>query len=294
MLPGSLPYFAERDIYFVIYAPAYERTSGGIHSLHALAEDMYAMGCNVGMLAGDGMPGARVPLLTPEKLVQIKSSGVLLVAIYPEIVVENVLQADYVVWWLLNYPGFIKRNWDGSYDWADRILGFSPEVAKDCRCDGVLIYPLYDTDFFFPNEEIPKTEVVYYANRILIAAPTLQAPAEATNILNPKDKLSYKQLRTLFWKSKLIISHEWSGTFVIAQLCGTPVIFIESPILSPKLHTGELFQNGSAWGYSEDNVRKAASTLGAVARIHQDRKNLWLITLAREVETWIADAKQKA
>ncbi len=252
------------------------------------------MGCNVGMLAAGGMPGARTPLITPEQLIQIKSSGILLVAIYPEIVVENVLQADYVVWWLLNYPGFIKKNWNGNYDWADRILAFGPEVARDCRCDGVLIYPLYDPDFFYPDPSIEKSEIVYYVNRILSVAPSSSLPVQPTHVLNPKDELSYKQLRRLFWKTSLIVTHEWSGTFVIAQLCGVPVIFLESPLLSPTVHTGEVFLHGSAWGYTEDNVRKAANSLTAISKIHQNRKTAWLSDLSNEIATWVAHAKRKA
>ncbi len=293
MLLGSLPSISERDVYFVVYAPAYERTSGGIHALHALAEDMYAMGCNVGMLATSSMPGARTPLITPEQLFQIRSSGMLLVAIYPEIVVENVLQADYTVWWLLNYPGFIKHNWDGSYDWPDRIVCFGPEVGKDCRCDAKLIYPLYDPDLFFPNPGILKTETVYFVNRIMTVAESIQKPVEPTYILDPRNPLNYKQLRSLFWKSRVVITHEWSGTMVIAQMCGVPVIFIESALFSPETHKGELFAHGSAWGYSDENLLAAARTLGAVAQIHKDRKVVWLYDLASELKVWIDCAKRK-
>lgn len=291
-MPANSRFF-ERDIYFVVCSPAYKRTSGGIHALHCLAEDMHAMGCTVGMLAAGSMPSARVPLITPERLQEIRSSGVLIVAIYPEIVVENILQADYVVWWLLNYPGFIKQNWDGTHDWTDRIIGFGPEVTKDCRCDGVLIYPLYDPDFFFPNPAVEKTETIYYVNRILGAAPDSRPPIAPTRILSPADQLSYKELRSLFWKTRVIVTHEWSGTFVIAQLCGVPVIFLESPLFSPATHVGEVFRHGSAWGYSEHNVRKAADSLGAVAKIHRDRKAAWLANLAQEIGIWIDQAKRK-
>jgi hypothetical protein len=293
MLPMSLPHFSERDILFVVYAPAYQRGSGGIHAIHALAEDMHAMGCNVAMLAASGMPGGRVPVIDPAYLETARSSGLLIIGIYPEIVTENVLNADYVVWWLLNYPGFIRKNWDGSHEWADRIVCFGPEVGKDCRCDGKLIYPLYDPDLFFPNPDIPKTETVYYVNRILTVAESIQKPVEPTYILDPKNALSYKQLRALFWKSKVIITHEWSGTMVIAQLCGVPVIFIESALFSPETHKGEVFMYGSAWGYSDHSLQTATRTLNSVAQIHKDRKAVWHHDLASELNIWIDSAKTK-
>jgi hypothetical protein len=293
MLRMPLPHFSERDILFVVYAPAYQRSSGGIHAIHSLAEDMHAMGCNVVMLAASGMPGGRAPVIDPAYLETARGSGLLIIGIYPEIVTENVLNADYVVWWLLNYPGFIRKNWDGSHEWADRVVCFGPEVGKDCRCDGKLIYPLYDPDLFFPNPNIPKTETVYYVNRILTVAESIQKPVEPTYILDPKNALSYRQLRALFWKSKVVITHEWSGTMVIAQMCGVPVIFIESALFSPETHKGEVFMHGSAWGYSDENLLAAARTLGSVAQIHKDRKTVWHHDLASELKLWIDSAKAK-
>jgi predicted O-linked N-acetylglucosamine transferase (SPINDLY family) len=285
--------FAEREIVFVVYAPAFHRTSGGVYALHAMAEDMYAMGCNVGMLAGAGMPGARVPLVSLEYLETMRAAGMTIVAIYPEIVTGNVLKADYAVWWLLNYPGHIKGNWDGSFDWADRVIGFGPELGRSGRCDSTLTYPLYDPDFFFPNDAIPKTEVTYYVNRIFSVAETIQAPVNPTCVLNPADNLSYRQLRDVLWRSKVVISNEWSGTLVMARLCGAPVIYLPSPLLSPEVQNTVEHRLGAAWGYSERNVELARQSLGALKTIHQERKATWLPSLAREVRTWIQGAKRK-
>lgn len=285
--------FAEREIYFVIYAPAFQRTSAGIYALHAMAEDMHAMGCNVGMLAGAGMPGARVPLITGEGLETIRAAGMLIVAIYPEIVTENILRADYAVWWLLNYPGLIKGNWNGSYDWADRVVGFGPELARNGRCDATLAYPLYDPDFFFPNDAIPKTEIVYYVNRIFSITEAIPTPVTPTYVLSPANNLSYKQLRQVLWQSKVVIANEWSGTLIIARLCGTPVIHLPSPLLTVEAHSGEEHMLGAAWGYSEQNIEKARQSLGPLHLIHRKRKEMWLPSLAREVGAWISGVKKK-
>ena len=284
---------AEREIYFVVYAPAFQRTSGGVYALHALAEDMYAMGCNVGVLAAEGMPGARVPLISLQHLEDVRAAGLLIVAIYPEIVTGNSLNADYAVWWLLNYPGFLKDNWDGNHDWADRVVSFGPEVGKQCRCDAELIYPLYDPDFFFPNAAIPKTEITYYVHRIFNVAETIQAPVSPTFILNPANKLSYKQLRLALWKSKVVISHEWSGTLVIAQLCGVPVILMQSPALSADVQYGGASMPGAAWGYSEQSIALATRTLATVRRVHRERKDTWQRNLLAEIGLWVAGVKHK-
>ena len=197
------------------------------------------------------------------------------------------------MWWLLNYPGAIKNNWDGSYDWADRVITFGTDMARTCRSDATLVYPLYDPEIFHPNEAIPKTEITYYVNRIFSVVETVATPVQPTYILNPADNLSYKQLRQALWRSRVILSSEWSGTLVIARLCGVPVIYLPSPLLSPEVHNTEEHLMGAAWGYSEENVKAARRTLGALSQTHRNRKAVWLRELANEVRTWIAGTKNK-
>lgn len=287
-------FFSEREIYFVVYTPAFQRSSGGVYAMHALAEDMYARGCNVGVLASAGMPGARAPLIAPTDLENVRAAGMMIVAIYPEIVTENVLRADYAVWWLLSYPGLIKGNWNGSYDWADRVVCFGREMALRCRCDAVLAYPLYDPDLFFPNAEIPQTEISYYVNRIFGVAETIQCPVAPTQILNPANNLSYKQLRQALWRSKVVVANEWSGTLIIARLCGIPVIHLPSPLLSPDIHNTDEHMLGAAWGYSEQNIEAARQSLAPLHLIHRNRKDTWLRSLADEVSAWVSGVKKKS
>jgi hypothetical protein len=232
-------------------------------------------------------------LIAPDFLDTVRAAGMLIVAIYPEIVTGNVLKADYAVWWLLNEPGLLKHNWDGNHDWADRVLIFGAEVGKNCPCDGELNYPLYDPDFFYPNDAIQKTETTYYVHRIFNHIETIDTPVQPTLVLNQEIKQTYKQLRAALWRSKVVISHEWSGTLVIAQLCGVPVILMPSPVLSPSLPYGGPTSPGSAWGYSEQSLDRARQSLPEVSALHRARKHTWPQTLLAEVREWVAGVKAK-
>jgi predicted O-linked N-acetylglucosamine transferase (SPINDLY family) len=285
---------AERRIYFVFCAPAFEHASGDVYAMHAMAEDMYALGCNVGMLATLGMPGSRVPLITADFLGTVRANGMMIVAIYPESVTDDVLKADYAVWWQLNYPVMLTSNGGSKPDWADRVLSFDAEAGKNCQRNGELNYPLYDPDFFCPNDAIPKTETAYYVHRIFNHVESIDTPVQPTLVLNPESKQSDKQLREALWRSKVVISHEWSGTLVMAQLCGVPVILMPSPVLSTSVRYGGPTMPGVAWGYSEQSVEIARQSLAEVSALHRMRKLTWPQTLLAEVREWIAGVKAKS
>lgn len=283
----------EKDIFFVVCAPPFNRNSGGIYALHALAEDLTMLGCNAGILTTETRPGSRAKLIDLDFYNKIVKSGMMIIAIYPEIIHQNTLEADYSVWWLLNYPGFINKSWNGDSVWADRVSCFTEELGKNLSYDSILTYPLYDPDFFKPHDNIEKKEIVYYANRILTTDGHEFPKIQATKILTPSADLNYKQLRNLFWSTKVFITSEWTGTAIIAQLCGVPVIFLESPILNKNLHNGPHFDSGSAWGLSEESILSATNTLPEVRKIHSQRKNNWINQLSQEARIWIADLKNK-
>ncbi|GAB3186923.1 hypothetical protein [Hydrogenophaga aquatica] len=283
----------EKDIFFVVCAPPFNRNSGGIYALHALAEDITMLGCNAGILTTETRPGSHARVIDLEFYNKIVNSGMMVVSIYPEIIHKNTLEADYSVWWLLNYPGFINKTWDGNSTWADRVCCFTEELGKDIQYNSILTYPLYDPDFFHPNRNVEKTEIIYYANRITNTKGYTPPDIPATKILTPASRLNYKELRSLFWRTKIFLTSEWTGTAIIAQLCGVPVIFLESPILHPGLHSGPHFDYGSAWGFTEESVQSATESLPEVTRTHLQRKSNWTNELKSEVNIWIQEVKNK-
>jgi hypothetical protein len=275
------------DIFFVVCSPSYSKLSGGIHALHCLAEDINNLNYKVGLFSEKGMPGAKVPIITIEGLNELKNSGMHIIAVYPEIVTNNFLNADYSIWWLLNYPGFLKSNWNGDVSWCDRIIAFGADVGKNLPYSDQLTYPLYDPDFFFENNDVEKKEIIYYANRILQTNEPVETPIKFTGLLTPESNFNYKQLRNLFWKTKILYTREWSGVLVIAQLCGVPVILIESPILNKNLRNTEALIYGAIWSDEEKDIDEAKKSLINVKIRHIDRKIIWPIKLKLEIELWI-------
>jgi len=283
----------DRNLLIVIQAPAFSMKSGGIYALHALAADLHGMGHQVALYSNGTFPGSPVSLIGEKGLLAARSQGITIIAIYPEITLTNFLSADYCVWWLLNFPGFINKKWNGNDSWADRVICYDPVFAMQTRCDGKLTFPLYDPDFFFPNPTVPKTEVVCYLNRIRYTGQKrLEAPVKVTKKLVPDDQLTYAELRELFWRTRLVISWERSGTCAIAQMCGVPIVYMPSPILqeNPDVRWGGY---GSCWDYSEEGLAAATRSVKLVPLIHRDLRLLWPAALEREVAEWVAGAKRK-
>lgn len=278
---------------FVIWAPAYNILSGGTVALHGLAEDMHRLGCNVFIYSPKVVAGARAPLIDEVGIADLKEQGMIVVGIYPEIVVENILKADYVIWWLLHFPGFHLNNWHGDVGWIDRIICFHPDLAVECGAHAKLTYPLYDPSFFHYESSHVRSEIVLYINKIReFKNFNTQIPFAPTRLLKPEDKLSYSQLRELFWRAQVLISFEWSGTLKIAKMCGVPVVYVESPIF----HRDRLYTNdgyGHTWELNDEGIGAAKRTVHLERVLATETLHAWRPSLMAEIRIWSAEAKSK-
>lgn len=284
---------SDPSIVFIVWAPAFDYSSGGRVSLHGLANDMHRLGYNVFLYSPRSFPGAQVPLISDQGVQELRQTGTLIVAIYPEIVVGNVLQADYVVWWLLHIPGFHLNNWNGDTAWTDRIVCFHPDLALRCGADAKLTYPLYDPAFFFPRRDVERTEVLLYVNKIRKHPEVeLSLAVKPTALLKPEDNLTYSQLRALFWRTRLVISYEWTGTLKIAKMCGAPIAYRESPIFT-KEEFGLNGGYGHTWEMTAEGIAAAERTVNLEYLLAKDIVHCWLPALEEEAATWLKAAKTK-
>lgn len=284
---------SDNSLVFVVWAPAYNILSGGTVALHCLAEDMHRLGCNVFIYSPKLFAGARVPLIDEVGISDLQEQGIIVVAIYPEIVVKNVLNADYVIWWLLHFPGFHLNNWRGDSSWIDRIICFHPDLAVECGAQAKLTYPLYDPNFFSPRNEYFRSDIVLYVNKIRSLTDFhVEIPFKPTRLLKPEDRLSYSQLRELFWKTKILISFEWSGTLKIAKMCGVPVVYIESPIFRRDgFHINDGY--GHTWELSDQGISAAERTVHLEHLLATETLHAWHPSLIAEIRVWSAEAKLK-
>ena len=283
----------DSSLAFVVWAPAYNILSGGTVALHGLAEDMHRLGCNVFIYSPKLIPGARTPLIDDFGISELRKEGIIVVAIYPEIIVKNVLHADYVIWWLLHFPGFHLNNWSGDRSWIDRIVCFHPDLAVECGAQAKLTFPLYDPAFFRPRSDYKRSEIILYVNRIRgFTDFHYEIPLKPTRLLKPEDSLSYSELREIFWRTKTLISFEWSGTLKIAKMCGVPILYVESPIFRRDgFHLSGGY--GHAWEISEEAVIAAERTVHLEYLLAIETLHAWQPSLVAELRVWFAEAKLK-
>lgn len=133
---------------FVLSAPPFVEHSAGIRAMYLLCQDLRKMGFAAFMCGGP--PGSRVGeavIVSIESARHLCRSG--FVAIYPETVSGNPLNASTVVRWVLNRPGLLGG--DPVYDPTEIVFIYSeayrPYVSSAVA--GRLYLPIIDHELFW-------------------------------------------------------------------------------------------------------------------------------------------------
>src|SRR3990170_3968015 len=90
---------------YIIMAPPYRNSSGGVRALYELRNHLESSGYEAKIFQGGDAPSNAI-------------------VIYPETVSGNPMKARTVVRYVFNYPGLLGG--DSSYDSAELIFTFSP------------------------------------------------------------------------------------------------------------------------------------------------------------------------
>lgn len=222
----------QEDIAIVVFTPNYTPLSSGVICLHGLAHDLKKLGANVFIYCEKGAPNSNVRCLNLAEYTELKTVSKV-IGVYPEVFPNNPMKSDVVIWWLLNKPNFFHKNFDGNTDWAHRIIYQDWSFTGDVKnIDSKFTYPPYSPEVYRDLSQ-PRTLIGAYINRIEKENFSLKVSGpNADYVLKPSANLSAEELSELFNKTKFIYSFERSGVLLIAQLCGCPVYYFTSPILS--------------------------------------------------------------
>jgi len=195
---------------FTVVTPSYRRNSGGVWLLHFLCSQLNALGHK-----------ATVYIYTTE---QVTNFGNLIgydpdaIVIYPEVIINNPLNAKKVVRYLLNKEGAIDGkpiNW-GKNDFS---MTYS-KLYKDCD---TLFYPIADT----VNRNEPREYNSYYVGKgsKYAICPPLPGCQEITT------STSREKYIDILNKSKIMFTYDTlTSTNLDAALCGAiPYFLLEPP-----------------------------------------------------------------
>lgn len=289
-----------------IYAPPFVSWSAGIRVLHQLCDQLNKKGVPAWIALHGPESKLEVssqldtPVLTREILQSHTERGLKAVAIYPETILGNPLNASVVITWILNSPKLLGGE---SNFKSDFVYGFTQTLIKEyedkshLKADGSIFLPPLDV------EEVAK--VVRKEDLIspfrLLYCQKFRAIGGIPDSFEGKvieverfttDAPSRTELLDLISRSEEVIVYENSTIVTEAEIIGTPVRCISNEWFNSLLAENELGSEGVVWGKSSPKADASKSREKTLEAINSAMAKL-SSQLALENSKWQALANRK-
>lgn len=285
--------FAKRPQPYYIYAYDYRRNSAGVRVMHMLCDALNRSGQEAYVVTQKTDPGLMTPCLNDGIVKLHGAQGMAPIAVYPEIVDGNPLQARTVVRYLLNRPGFIEGK--GEYAEDDILFAYTQALLQPgMPGDRVLHLPATDSRVFRPPEDASKRipgKVCYYQGRRGQAViDPARLPSDAVEI-TPHDPESWEALADLFQQCEFFYSGEASGLAMEANLCGC-VSVVQPGAWAPRNISGNE-SLGVAWGFDPAEIERARHTVPLVREALLRQQAAFWPALDRFIEITQSAARER-
>jgi hypothetical protein len=141
---------------FVVYTYYYRNSSAGLRACHLLVHQLNALGVEA---------YSSQALVNPEWNEPVwQSQSDPFIAVYPEVVHGNPLNAKYVIRWLLNYQG--RLGGPKEYPDTDLVFAYFEDIASAApRCDGLLYLSVVEEDLFFDPGNVHREGTYYWIGK---------------------------------------------------------------------------------------------------------------------------------
>ena len=289
-----------------IYAPPFVTWSAGIRVLHQLCDQLNKNGVPA-WLALHG-PGSKLevssqlntPVLTREILQSHTERGFKAVAIYPETILGNPLNASVVITWMLNSPKLLGgvKNFK-----SDFVYGFTQILIKEyedkshLKADGSIFLPPLDVEEVAKvvrKEDLSNPFRLLYCQkfRALGGIPDSFEGKVIEVERFTTDAPSRIELLDLISRSEEVIVYENSTIVTEAEIIGTPVRCISNEWFNSLLAENELGSEGVVWGKSSPKADASKAREKTLKAINSAMAKL-SSQLALENSKWQALANRK-
>lgn len=200
---------------YLIWSYDYYQNSGGPKVLHRLCHELNQLGQTAYVNYH-----LRNPLWnTPYHPGPLHGNWM---AVYPEIVPGNPLNAPHVARWVLNHPG--KLGGTKEYDPAEEVFVFHEAFNHTLKVppERILDCPVIETDIFY-DRHLPREGELFYVgkstkSRDLPGAREITAGVDAADPIGLADTLNRATVLYTFDNETAMAE--------IARLCGCPVVVI--------------------------------------------------------------------
>lgn len=228
--------FATAHRPYYVVAPDYRHTSAGIrvmhllcHALNEIGAEAYITGCQV------LNPRLRTPTLDTGVINFHAHAGRDPIAIYPEVVTGNPLNARTVVRYILNRPGHIGG--DTSYDPKELLYAYDPYFIPTGMKARILTVPCTDDDIMH-NRDNPDDKArqgaCFYALKYRHFGHALPSGFHNGHIDLSQPVRSPEQIATILRKAERLYCYEPSAITIDAILCGCPVVYVLSDYMAER------------------------------------------------------------
>ena len=271
------------EIYY-IYTPAWVNWSAGIRVLHYLCDELNNAGFSAFLVihGSNVKPVTSSVLNTPELTKEIaklhKSEGQRVIAVYPETILGNPLNAPYVIRWILNYSSLLAGN---SVFKNEKIIAYTNRLAEDYSLKSgakpeVMFIPAIksaEINNVQKNQIVKKKDLhVVYAQKYRALGGTPKTDYQSFEEITRFGKDAPSRDKTLSLIREASIFHAYENTTAISEACllGTPVFCHKNEFFSELIASEELPFSGISW--SEDEMQQP-DIVGNLAILKEAEKN---------------------
>jgi hypothetical protein len=231
---------------FTVYAPSYNDKSGGAWVLHFLCDQLNKIGHESKIFIYEASQIVNPQFDTP--IGYLEES----VVVYPEIIVNNPLNAKNVVRYLLNKEGALQKRMI-SWGKTDYPLSYSRAFRDDCES---LFYPICDLSMFYDNGT-ERTQNSFYIGKGYLTGDCPKLDCFEITRTFPSTK---QELADVLRRSKILFSYDaFSATNIDAALCGCLPYLLQKPMTG--IENAEL---GKYWAESTDDVDQALEQMSTL------------------------------
>ena len=258
----KISFFSSINAPYYIYGLDYRQQSAGVRVLHYLCHTLNELGEEAYIFANVTSPHLRTPQLNEEVMLRHAQIGRIPIAVYPEIVPGNPMQAPLVARWLLNKPGHIGG--DAVHHPDELLFVYQQKYAPP----GTTTYPLYipavNSRIFNDWDDRLNSQrkgACYYAHKFLFFGGTLTHHAQGATSLCQDIPRTHEEIADVLKRSEVLYCYEPSAIISEALQCGCPVVVIPSDYLSNNYSYDELTGPGVEIGTDDQALARAKETL---------------------------------
>lgn len=246
--------------YFIV-APHYRESSLGVQVLHRLCHMINERGGRAWMIGCDVNPEWNAPACTEQAFNSLMDSGEPWIAVYPDVTKGNPLNAPIVVRYMLNREGVIEgNNIDAGDD--DLFFWYREEFADKEPNPNIICIENYDLDLFNDNNPVKDLNLLYI-NRLPHSVIEYEKLPKDIKILSMENPLSHRDLAATLKRARVLYTYECSGTCVLANLCGCPVVSLIAPGFEEYALNEQTFKDIGGAGFSNSDSDEALESVKA-------------------------------